>query len=246
MIAVIILAAIFLLLLYPRAYEVRGSAGGVLYWNRSEALLFMTGGSSGVHMSHLRYALLPVLEGVRVIGLPDDKRCLQVIVIHVTDKDVHRYETDLYRYADEPYCGFNYVRFESHFYAVSWPKLWKWSGTSFERPTPEEYGAYAGALGGEKTVLQHPWYFDSVDGWSMRQLGSVGPQQQFNGRPVTVTQLTLDGQPVSFIFSGETFPQMPIAVDLVRSGQSPQTIWSFDGRPHRISKTEYERVFAKR
>ena len=243
---IVILVGLSLFLSYPKVYLVRGSAGGVLYWNPNEALLFMTAASSGVHMSHFRYALLPLLEGVRVIGLPDDERCSQVIVIHVTDQDVQRYETDLYRDAGEPYCGFNYVLFGGRFFAVSWPKLWKWSGTSFERPTPDEYGAYAAALASGKTVSQYPWYFDNVDSWSMRQFGSVGPKYQFKGRPVTLTQLSLNGQPVSFIFSGETFPQMPIAVDLVRSGQSPQTIWSFDGRPHRISKVEYERVFAKR
>jgi hypothetical protein len=239
--SIVVLAGLFLLLPYPKVYILRGSAGGVLYWNTNEAVLFMTGGSSGARMSPFRYTLEPVLESLRNVRSPDDERCSQVMVIRVTDKDVQRYETDLYHYASEPYCGFHYVLFEGQFYAVSGPSLWKWSGTSFERPTPEEYGAYP--AGGGKTVSQHPWYFDSVDGWSMRELGSVGPQYQFKGRPVTVTQLTLNGQPVSFVFSGETFPQMPISVDLLRSGQGPLTIWSFDGRPHRVSKAEYERVF---
>ena len=196
-------------------------------------------------MSYPRYILEPFLVSLRIVRPPDDERCTQTLVIRVTGKSMQRYETELNRYADEAYCGFRYALFGGRIFAVSWPELWKWSGTSFERPTPEEYGAYATALDAGKIASQHPWEFDNVDGWSMRQLGSTGPQYQFKGRPVTSTQVTLNGQQVSFMFSGETFPQMLVAVDLVRSGQSPQTIWNFDGRPHRVSKADYERAFAR-
>ncbi len=236
LVVLIVVAGILFLLVYPSVYVIRGSAGGVLYWNPNQALLFMRGGSSGAHMSFLRYAMEPFLVSMGDVRSPDDGRCSQTLVIQITDNDVRRYDTDVG-------CVAAYDVFEGHIYAVNFPNLWEWMETNFEPVTVGERDFQAGRATSMAAARSHPWEFDNIDGWSMRQLGAVGPKYQFKGRPVTLTQVTLGGQSVSFIFSGETFPQMPISVDLVRSGQSPQTIWSFDGRPHRVSKTEYERIF---
>jgi len=67
LVVVVVLAGILLILTYAKIYVVRGSAGGVLYWNASEALLFMGGGNSGARMSYLRYAFDPLLSAVRVV-----------------------------------------------------------------------------------------------------------------------------------------------------------------------------------
>ncbi len=234
LIVLLALAGILLILTYSKIYVVRGSAGGVLYWNANEALLFMGGGNSGARMSYLRYAFDPLLSAVRVVRPPDDERCTHSVVIRVTDKDVQRYETDLYQYTGEPSCGFHYDLFGGHFYAADWPKLWKWSGTRFERPTPEEYGAFATATFRPKNVT-HPWEFDNVDGWSMRALAQTPPRYE----------LTLNGQPLTLVFSGETWPPKPLSLDFIRPGQAPQRIWTFDGLPHRVSRSEYERIFGQ-
>jgi hypothetical protein len=211
-------------------------SGGVLYWNANEALLFVAESNEGARMGYARYMLEPLVVGLGHILQPSDKRCTRFLVIRVTDKDVQRYDTDLYRYLGEQGCDFQPELFEGNFYAVSWPKLWKWSENHFERPTPQEYGAFATALFGAKNVSQHPWEFDNVDGWSMRGFGQTPPKYQ----------LVLNGQPVTLAFHGETWPPAPLSVDLIRPGQPPQTIWSFDGRPRRVSKTDYESVFGKR
>jgi hypothetical protein len=57
LVAVVVLAAIFPLLMYPKVHVLRGSAGGALYWNANEALLFMSAGITGARVSYLRYAL---------------------------------------------------------------------------------------------------------------------------------------------------------------------------------------------
>jgi hypothetical protein len=231
-----LVAGTLFLLEYPKVYLIRGSAGGVLYWNANEALLFMTNGSEGVPMSYARYSLEPFVETLSIVRSPEDEGCSKILVIRVTDNDVQRYDTDVE-------CVAAYDLFRGRIYAVRLPRIWEWSGTNFDPANLDNATFQAGRATTKAPVSQHPWQFDNVDGWSMRQLGSVGPKYQFNGRPVTGTQVTLNGQTVSFIFSGETFPQMPISVDLARSGQSPHTIWSFDGRPRRVSKAEYERVF---
>ena len=91
------LAGLLVILMYPKVYVIRGSAGGALYWNTNEALLFTAGGNSGARMNYVRYAADPFLLALRFVRPPDDERCSQIVVIRVTDKDVQRFETDLYR-----------------------------------------------------------------------------------------------------------------------------------------------------
>ena len=227
MIFLIVLAGILFLLTYPKVYVVRDQAGGTLYWNANEALLFMGGGSSGAHMSYLRYAMEPLLVSMGDVRSPDDGRCSQILVIQITDNDVRRYNTDVD-------CVAAYDVFEGRIYAVQGPRIWKWSATHFEPATPEEVRAFdVGKVAATTASSPHPWQFDNVEGWSMRKFGQTIPKYQ----------LVLNDQPVTIQFSGETWPQQPISVDLIRPSKGSQRIWSLDERPHRISKTEYENVF---
>jgi hypothetical protein len=235
LIVLFVLGGILLLLMYSKVYVVRGSAGGTLYWNKDQALVFMQVGSSGARLSYLRYAFEPLLVALSDIRQPDDQRCSQTFVIQITDKDVQRFDTDLNRYAEDPYCGIHFDLFEGRIYAVH-GRLWKWSGTEFEAATQEEVRAFDAAKA-STTAASHPWEFDDLEGWSMRKLGLTRPEYH----------LVLNGQPATVVISwGETWPQRPMTVDLTRPGQPPKTIWSFDGRPHTVSKAEYERLFPRR
>lgn len=230
----IALAVILLILSYPKIYVIRGTAGGALYWNVNEALLFMGGGSDGARMTYLRYVLEPFLSVLRVVRPPDDESCSRSVVIRVTDKEVQRYEASLYRDTKDRFCGYEFAPFEGHIYVgyLAQDQLWKWSGSQFEPATPDEVRAFHAARANAKPD-PHPWEFDNVDGWSMRGFGQTPPNYQ----------LVLNGQPVTLVFSGETWPPKPLSVDLSRPGQAPQRIWTFDGRPRRVSRAEYERIF---
>lgn len=138
------------------------------------------------------------------------------------------------QYAQEAYCGFGFDLFEGDVYAVAGPRLWKWSDTHFESAAPRELGAFD-TTRAARSNSQHPWSFDGVDGWSMRQFGQTPPKYE----------LTLNGQPMTIVFHGATWPAVPLSVELIRSGQKPHAIWSLDERPHRVSRSEYERLFAK-
>jgi len=223
--------------MYPRVHVVRGSGGGVLYWNANKALLFIQVSISGTRMNYLRYALEPLLVGMGHVRPPDNARCSQTFVIRVTQNDIQHYDADLYRYAEEPYCGYHFALFDGHIYAgyLAEDKLWKWSGTEFELASVEELRAFHGAMANDSAASRN-LQFDNVDGWSMRTLGQTAPMYQ----------LVLSGQPLTMVFHGETWPPAPLSVDLMRPGQPPQTIWSFDGRPHRVSKAEYDRSFGSR
>jgi hypothetical protein len=238
LIAAVILLGILILCFYPKVYLIRGSAAGTLYWNNSQALLFMGGGVAGARMSFLRYAVEPLIEIGRVPGRPpDDSASSQIVVIRVTDKDIQQFDTDLARYADEPHCDLGSAVFGGHIYfgcLVRGP-MWKWSGDKLELATPDDLRGFDPTKATPPVALHHPWEFDGVDGWSMRELNENPPKNE----------LILNGQPVTIIFHGETWPKRPLSVDLVRPGQSPQTIWSFDGRVHMVSRSEYEHAFEK-
>jgi hypothetical protein len=229
----IVVAGILFMLMYPKVYVVRDGANGTLFWNADQALLFVDVTSSGAHMSYARYALEPLLVSMGDVRTPDNKRCSQILVIRVTDNDVQRYDTDLYQYAEDPYCGFHFDLFAGNIYAVYLPKLWKWVGTDFEPAAVEENDFQAGRATSTAASRAHPWEFDNMDGWSMRTLGQTPPRHE----------IVLNGQPVTIVFHGETWPSAPVSVDLIRPGQPPQTIWSLDGRPHRVSKAEYMKIF---
>lgn len=227
-------AGILFVLLYPQVYVVRGSVGGQLYWHRGEALIFVEISTSGTRVNYARYASEPLLLSFGHVRKPDDERCSEILVFQITDKSVQRYDTDLYRYAKEPYCNVGFQVFEDGIYASRWPVLWRWTGSHFERPTPEEYGHFASGIFAGK-FESHPWQFDNRDGWSMRSFGQTPPQTQF----------AINGQTVSIVFSGETWPMKPLSIDLIRNGQSPQRLWQFDGRPRRVSRAEYGGLFQR-
>ena len=231
-----IVAGILFLLTYTQVYVVRGSAGGVLYWDSDEALMFLQENFEGAHMSPLRYGLEPFFLSFRAVKSRDDLSCARVLAIRVTDKDVKTYVTDLPMYSGENEgCIFRFELFEGQIYALSWPKMWRWSGSRFERPTAEEYGAYATAMIRQQTAPfePHPWEFDNKNGWSMRQFGAT-PHD---------TTIVLGGESMTVTFHDGTWPPKPTSVDLVRSGQSPQTLWLFDGQPHRVTKPKYYASF---
>ncbi len=235
LIALAILAGICFLLTYPKIYVVREAARGEMYWNSGEALLFMRRVSSGARVTPLRYALEGFLASLGSVRSPDDKTCSELLVIRVTDKDLQRYETDLNRHTKERYCGFGFDLFKGQIYAVEFPMLSKWVGTHFESSTPEEDEDFTASVSLRAKESQKPWEFNNVDGWSMREFGATTPKYEF----------ALRGQPVTILFSGRTWPRRPLSVDLIRSGQPTQRIWTLDEGPRVVNKAEYEKIFAK-
>jgi hypothetical protein len=226
--AIVLIVAVSGLLLLgfdPAVYVVRSSGGGVLYWNASEALLFMGGGNMGVRMSYLRYAAEPFIVGLGHVRRPDEKSCSRVIVIEVTDKNVEQHDTEVG-------CVFSYNVIGGHIYALSGPQLWVWSGNEFQPASVEEIRSFE-ASNSTRADSSHPWQFDDVQGWSMRELRQTPAQHR----------ILLNGQFVTIVFHGTTWPPRPLSVDLIRPGQAAQTIWSFDEAPRRVSKGEYAHLF---
>lgn len=232
----LILAAVLLVFECLTVYVVRRSAGGGLYWNADQALLIITGSAQGARMSYLRYTVEPFVEMLGDIRQPSDQRCSEVLVIQVTDQAVQHYETDLWRYAEEPYCDYRVAPFGGEIYVgyLAQDKLWKWSKDHFEKATAEELQAFHEAKAGEK-ALSHPSEFDKIEGWSMRGLGQTSPENE----------IVIDNRPAQIVFHGRTWPPKPLSLQLIRSGEAPQTIWSLNEEPQRVTRSEYDRVFGK-
>lgn len=236
LIAVAILGVCLVLAVHPKTYVVRGSINaGRLYWNTDEALLFIAEVNDGAEMSYARYALEPLFLRFGHVRSASNQRCSRILVIRITSHGIEPYDTDLHQYAQEPYCGFHFDLFRGHIYAVSWPKLWVWSGTGFAPAGPDELRTFAAAKIA-KASSEHPWRFDDVDGWSMREFGQTPPTYR----------VVLGGQPMTVIFHAASWPPAPLSVELIRTGENPQTIWSLDERARRVSRVEYEHLFAKR
>jgi hypothetical protein len=231
LIAVIVLAGLIFLFTYPKVYLMRGSAGGTLYWSSQEAIVIIESSTQGAHMGCARYALEPLLVSLTDVRQPDDWRCSGILVIRVTDGDVESHDTDLYRNAEDPYCGMHTVVFQDQIYMGYFNnqnKIWRWSDTHFVAATEKELRGFDPVK-----APSFGYQFDNIDGWSMRTLAQGNPKYQ----------LALNGEPVTISFSGEMWPQEPVSVDVQRPGQPAQRIWEFDGRPHRVSKPDYQHIF---
>jgi hypothetical protein len=233
----VVVASLGVLLMRP-IYAMQGFGSGEVYWNKDQALVYMTKNVLGAHMSFLRYVAEPFFLDLGQVRMRNDIACANTVVIRITDKDVEALDPGLPTYFGHE-CEIGMRYFAGHFYAVSWPKLWVWNGTNFERPTPEEYGAYATAFAAHTLPpgadVEISGKFDNIDGWSWRSF-SKGPNYD----------LTVNGEHITLIFGGllrPNTPQAPYSLDLIRPGQSAQRIWYFDGRPHRVSKDEYFTTF---
>jgi hypothetical protein len=225
----IVLAVSLFVIINPKVYVIRDAADGTLYWDTNEALLFVGTTSSGVRFSYPRYAIEPVLESLGDVRIPDDKRCSQILVIRVTDKEVQRYITGLEQYAEEPYCFTHYVLFNGRIYVgyLAQQKVWRWSSNQFQPATETEFRGF------NPLKSAHGSQFDNIEGWSMRE-NALGRVDSY--------RITLNGQPLTLVSSGRKWPRGEISLDLIRPGQAPQRIWSNDERPHVVTKTEYQRI----
>jgi hypothetical protein len=188
-------------------------------------------------MSYLRYMVEPFISSLGHVRQPSEARCSEVQVIQITGQAVRHYETDLWRYAEEPYCGYRIAPFGGEIYIgyLAQDKLWKWSIDHFERVNTEELQAFREAKAAEKT-LSHPSALDNVEGWSMRGLGQSPPGNE----------IVLDGRPIQIALHGPTWPLKPLSLEIVRPGEAPQTIWSLNEEPQRVTRSEYESVFNQR
>lgn len=214
-----------------KIYLIHDAAGGTLFWNKDEAILFLDVVNRGHRSTYLRL-LVEIPEEILGGVLSTDDEHSSVIVLRLTSDTMHRYTQE------NIHLG-SYQRVGENIYSrnLNDGVLWKWSETHLEQASTEEQSSLETP---QRTVETGKYLsgndFDGIDGWSARYaLLNRTPEVRF---PMTVRNQTL----TLVVRKSAT----ALSIDLVKPNGAAETIWSFDRRPRKLSRTEYEHTFQKR
>ena len=234
-----VLAIALALSLVLRVHVVRVDSNGSLFWNTKDAYVFISIGELGYNFSYLGY-VVEIVREIYPLGAsgPEDSHC-SMLVLHVTPDSTQQYTID-------NFCSTGIEPLQGVFYSgnrMPGGQIMKWSGERFEPTTAEEQEKLQHAmLSGQ--IPPGPSYND-VEGWSKRPV--VG---EIVTKPLNITveedskvTVEIGGEQLTFVMNSG-FISHHAYVDLIRPGQPPERIWHLDGAPHRISGSEYNRIFA--
>ncbi|MFZ0861408.1 MAG: hypothetical protein WB781_23750 [Candidatus Sulfotelmatobacter sp.] len=219
-------------LVFGKIYLIRDDSGGDLLWDGSEAYLFMDVRHRGFQIGYLEYPWVVLKELLYGVQGPDDQRT-SVTVVHITASGVDRHVVEA---LDEEQANTPdlYTPFEDYIYANYHGSLCKWTGNKFETATAEEQSR----LDFTNRLVATDIEKDTA-GWSKRGFGEAVSDYEFavevGGKftlHVTNKRLGRSGGAV-------------VSVTLARPGQPVEDVWRVDGRPRRVSKTEYQIAFKR-
>ncbi len=219
-------------LVFGKIYLIRDDSGGDLLWDGSEAYLFMDVRHRGFQIGYLEFPWVVLKELLYGVRGPDDQRT-SVTVVHITASGVDRHVVEA---LDEEQANTPdlYTPFEGYIYANYHGSLCKWTGNKFETATAEEQRR----LDGTNRLVATDIEKDTA-GWSKRGFGEAVSDYEFavevGGKftlHVTNKRLGRSGGAV-------------VSVTLARPGQPVEDVWRVDGRPRRVSKTEYQIAFKR-
>ena len=233
----IVLAAVVIFAVSLHVYFVRGDEAAELFWNQTEAYLFVPVTQFGYRMTYLGYLHAMMKEMLLGVTRPSEKHC-SLVVLRITPTSVQRYTADNISISGaEAFDGALYA-----FDMVPGGTLMKWSSNRFEAVPKDEAKRYYANV----SKLPSGPSFDNIAGWSKRtaagQVLRRSPTDYVeNDAKVT---LTVSGKEMTFVMNSGYITHQAF-VDLIRPGHAAQRIWQFDERPHRVSKSEYEKIFGK-
>lgn len=229
-ILVVAVLAVMALCLSKSIYFVREFAGGSIWWNGSQAYLFLHSGAEGHHLRSLAYPWEMFNERFYAPALPDDRRFAET-VIRVTDSTVERNSADFGQNAASAPAFL--TPFGEEFYAMCQGMvLCKWTGTQFGPLTEEEQRNF----GGIDHLIRGDIGNNPVNGWYGRSV-EPAPGDQF---------LVTVGSKFSILVRNEatgknSYPD--ITIQLLRESQPPLSLWHVNGTPRRVSDKQYSAAF---
>jgi len=225
----VIVSAAVIVLGVVNLYYIRDDGAISVFWKGGEAYLFLGTGHSGYHFSYLEFPLKAMNEYFHSPTLPNNKSG-SITLIHVTPSSV---ESHILAHGTS--AAF-LTPFEDGFYAMcNGGNLCKLRATGFEPATQAESARF----GGVDRLVPLTNDSKSVSGWNVRHLGS-SPGNHF--------EVSADGQ---FGISGRNNATKPgedpnYSIELVRPGQTPETLYKVNAAPRKVSKREYQSIFADR
>ena len=224
-IAITIAVGTLFILYFFRTDYVNTGGGGELLWNSSadQAYLFWEVNSRGYQVSYLEYPFQVFRDFFGLPRTPDDSHSYMA-VWRITSTGIQNHILD-----EKPLTFATPVG--DSIYANREGTLWKWSLDHFEPVTPEEQQEIGGTrrLSGLNVT--------DVDGWTTRrELGSPGKEVGY--------EMKLGGKQIILVVDpGPKNDKM--SIDLIRSGQAPQRIWTMGETPRKVSKAEYKQLLGK-
>lgn len=198
-------------------YYVGSSGDGDLLWNQSRAYLFVRGEHRGYRISYLGYIATLIKEYFGIVDEPDERRPYTLVVM-IDSTGVHRFEE---RQTFERFTPVN-----QDIYARHDIMLWRWTGTNFVQAAEQEQ---------RQVDTGHFRDFTDLNGWSRRRLITTPVKRDFD--------LQLDGAPARIKTRTVNLYDGEVTIDLSRPNRASETIFHNSGRPRRVSKHEYERLF---
>lgn len=233
----ILIAIAIILVLSPflKAYWIRNESGGWLFWNTEDAYIFINARVDGFRPSYLQFVGQQI-EAMFPFGAPTpDEKHLSALVLHVTRDAVKQYEIDNFWLSDAP----------EPFHGELYEGNMKWSYDHFVLATEDEVSNLEATLRNGK-IPPGP-SFDHVEGWSKRTVAGNFITKTLNHRTVTIEKdftltIRVAGQELTFIMNSG-FVTRHGYIDLVRTSQAPERIWTWNEDPHLVSRAEYYRLF---
>jgi hypothetical protein len=212
-------------------YYLVDSSGAAVFSRGEEAYLFLDSGHEGYRVSYLAFPFAILREYFNApVTRTDYGGCS--LVIRVTPSNAERFLT---------HCGdpdLQYVAFvtpfEDGFYAHCRGSIvCKWTESGFVPATQEETRRVGGLSGLVKGDMNN----QNVNGWNAHYAYLPGDHVEV---PIS-NQLMISVRNHATNVQEWQYPW--ITVELLRPGQSPQTLYDVNGQPRRVSKSEYENVF---
>ncbi len=220
-------------LVFGKTYFIRDDSGGDLIWDGSEAFLFVDVRHRGFQMGYLEYPWVVLKELLYGVRGPDAQRT-SVTVVHITASGVDRHVVEA---LDEEQANTPdlYTPFEGSVYANYHGSLCKWTGSRFETATAEEQRRFDGTNRLAATDIEK-----DAAGWSKRGFGEDS-NADYEFAVDVGGKFTLHVTDKRAGRSGRAV----VSVTLARPGQPVEDVWRVDGRPRRVSKTEYRIAFKR-
>jgi hypothetical protein len=206
-------------------YTIVDSGEGVLFWNADEAYVPINMVTDGYRMTGLQYLGEIVRELLYSVREPSNERFYTIVLRITSSGDVEESLSSGVHLGE-----YNVIDGKIYGYGLGDGAPWRLDGTSFSTLSSEEKSS-----GHFRATLPPPDY-DNMGGWSKRCC--FFSREALHSYPIELKgrMLTLMARRIDL--------GNDISIDLAPLGQPAKTVWHFNGSSRRVSRVDYDKIFA--